>query len=70
MFGRILITCWAFIFGSVLILSLFPRLALLIPHPEYIRVFLVPFFLVSIVYGVNRLYKAGMKRARENNLKE
>jgi len=63
MFRRILVSGWAFIFGSVALLALFPNLATRIPHPEYIRIFLIPFTLVSIVYGVFWLYRQGMKRA-------
>jgi len=65
MFRRILVSGWAFIFGSVALLGLFPKLATRIPHPEYIRIFLVPFMLVSIVYGVFWLYRQGMKRAKK-----
>lgn len=62
MFRWILTAAWMFIFGSVLLLGLFPKLVALIPHPEYIRVFLIPFTLVSIVYGVVCLYRRGMRR--------
>jgi hypothetical protein len=64
MFRRIMIALWVFIFGSMVLLAIFPRLALLIPHPELIRVFLVPFVLISFVSGIVWLYRLGMKRAR------
>ena len=64
MFGRILIAGWALVFALIALLGLFPRLLALIPHPEYIRVFLIVFVPVSAVYGVVRLYKEGMKRSR------
>jgi hypothetical protein len=62
MLGRLIVAGWIFIFGCVLLLGLFPRLLALIPHPEYIRVFLIVFVPVSAVYGVVWLYKEGMKR--------
>ncbi len=64
MFRRILIAGWVFIFGSMVLLAIFPKFALLIPHPELIRVFLIPFVLISFVYGIVTLYRLGMKRAR------
>jgi hypothetical protein len=64
MLRRILIAGWVSIFGSMVLLAIFPRLALLIPHPELIRLFLVLFVLISFVYGIVTLYRLGMKRAR------
>jgi hypothetical protein len=61
---RILIVGWAFLFGSMVLLATFPKLALRIPHPELIRVFLIPFALISFVYGIVMVYRLGMKRAR------
>jgi hypothetical protein len=64
MFGRILAVGWIFILGSILLLASFPRLAAWIPNPEFIRIFLIPFALVSAVYGLAWLYRQGMKRAK------
>jgi hypothetical protein len=64
MIRGILIAGWLFIFGSVVVLGLFPTLLCRIPHPEYIRIFLIPFVLVSVAYGIVQVYKLGMTRAR------
>jgi hypothetical protein len=63
-FGRILIAGWAFIFGTIVLLALFPKMAARISHPSAIRPFLILFVLVSFVYGVVWLYRQGMKRAK------
>jgi hypothetical protein len=64
MFGRILIAIWVFIFGSVAILGVFPRLATKLPRPHFMFVFLFTFAVVSLVYGVVWLYRQGMKRSQ------
>jgi hypothetical protein len=64
MFRRILVGGWAFIFGSVALLALFPKLMTRLPRPEFQFFFLFAFFLTSLVYGVFWLYREGMKRAR------
>lgn len=51
--------------GGTLLLVVFPKLAVLIPHPEYIRVFLVAFVPFSAVYGLVWVYRRGMKRAKD-----
>jgi hypothetical protein len=63
MFRRILVAGWAFIFGSVALMGLFPRLAR-IPRSEFVFIFLFTFALISLVYGVFWLYSKGMKRAK------
>jgi hypothetical protein len=68
MFRRILVAAWVFIFGSVALLALFPKLVMWIPHPAAIRPFLILFVLVSLVYGVVWLYHQGMKRAKRKLL--
>jgi hypothetical protein len=65
--GRILIAGWAFVFGAIVLLALFPKIVTRIPHPNAIRPFLILFVLVSIVYGVVWLYRQGMKRAKRNS---
>ena len=64
MLGRILIAGLAFIFGTIVLLALFPKMATRIPHPSAIRPFLILFVFVSLVYGVVWLYRQGMKRAK------
>lgn len=66
MFRRILVAVWAFIFGIVALLGLFPKLATRLPRPGFLFVFLFVFALVSFVYGVYWLYRQGMKRAKRN----
>lgn len=62
MFRRILITVWLSVFGSIVLLALFPRLAARIPYPVAIRPFLLLLVLASAVYGTFLLYRQGMKR--------
>jgi len=64
MFRRILVAGWAFIFASVALLALFPKLMTRLPRPEFQFFFLFAFVLISLVYGVFRLYRQGMKRAK------
>lgn len=64
MFRRILIAGWVFIIGSIALLGLFPKLAIWIPHSAAIRPILILFVLVSLGYGLARLYGQGMKRAK------
>jgi hypothetical protein len=64
MVGRIIIAGWVFVFGSMVLLAIAPRLILLIPHPELIRFFLIPFVLISLVYGAFLLYRSGLKQYR------
>jgi hypothetical protein len=66
MFGRILIAGWVFIFGGIILLAVFPKLATWIPYPGAIRPFLIVFVLASLIYGVVWLYRQGMKRARRS----
>lgn len=65
MVRRILIAGWTIMLGGTLLLVVFPKLAVLIPHPEYIRVFLVAFVPFSAVYGLVWVYRRGMKRAKD-----
>jgi hypothetical protein len=66
MFRRILIAAWAFVFGSVALLGLFPSLATgILRRPGFLFIFLLALFLTSFVYGVNYLYRQGMKRAKK-----
>lgn len=62
MFRRLLITVWLSVFGSIVLLALFPRLAARIPYPVAIRPFLLLLVVVSVVYGTVLLYRQGMKR--------
>lgn len=64
MFRRILVAGWTFIFGSVALMGLFPKLATRLPRSEFLFIFLFTFVLISFVYGVYWLYRQGMKRAR------
>ena len=64
MFGRILLVCWILVLGSIVLLELFPGLALRIPHPRYVQAFLMTLMLLSIGYGVARVFREGMKKAR------
>jgi hypothetical protein len=64
MVRRILVGGWVFIFGSVALMGLFPKLATLIPRPELVFIFLFSFVLISLVYGVFWLYRESMKRAK------
>jgi hypothetical protein len=63
-FRRILVAGWAFIFGSVALMGLFPKLATRIPRPEFVFIFLFTFVVISLVYGVFWRYRQGMKRAK------
>jgi hypothetical protein len=64
MIGRIIIAGWVFVFGSIVLLAIAPRLVLLISHPELIPFFLIPFVLISLVYGAFLLYRTGLKQSR------
>jgi hypothetical protein len=66
MFRRILIAVWTFVFGSVALLGLFPKLAARVPRPGFLFVFLFSLILISFVYGVYWLYRQGLKRAERN----
>ena len=66
MFRRILIAGWVFIFGSALLLALFPVLATRIPHLEYVRPLMIALALATIVYGISWLYHRGMNHATKN----
>jgi hypothetical protein len=63
MFRKILIVGWTAIFGSMLLLAIFPRLAFLLPNPDVMLAFLIPFALVSLVYGIVWLYRQGINQA-------
>jgi hypothetical protein len=63
MFRRILLAGWAFIFGSVALMGLFPKLATRAPRPGFLFIFLITFALVSLGWAVFSLYREGMKRA-------
>jgi hypothetical protein len=66
MFRRTVIAAWAFVFGSVAVLGLFPSLATgILRHPGFLFILLLTLFLASFVYGVNFLYRQGMKRAQK-----
>jgi len=66
MFRRTLIVAWAFVFGSVALLGLFPSLATgILRRPGFLYIFLLTLVLTSFVYGVNYLYRQGMKRAKK-----
>ena len=67
MFRRILVAAWVFIFGSVALLGLFPKLATRLPRSGFLFIFLVIVVLISLVYGVFGLYRRGMKRAKTNS---
>jgi hypothetical protein len=64
MFRQILVVGWAYIFGSVALMGLFPKLATRIPRSEFVFVFLFTFALISLVHGVFWLYRQGMRRAK------
>ena len=53
MFRRILVAGWAFIFGSVAVLAVFPKLMTRLPRPEFQFFFLIAFTLISLVYGAD-----------------
>ena len=66
--GRILVFSWASIAGGVLLLIFIPKPGKLppwIPNPLSLRVFLVFLMLLSVVYGVGRLYRQGIRLARK-----
>lgn len=67
MLRSILITCWALVAAVVLLLTIMPKRAILpFWFPDGIRLFLVLLVLVSIVYGVRRMYLRGMAGARDH----
>ena len=61
MFRRILVAGWAVIIGGMLLLLVFPKLAMLIPHPEFIRYFLLIFVPFSSIYGLVWVYRRGTR---------
>ena len=63
MFRRILIAGWVFVFGSVALLGIFPKLATRLPRPPFLFILLFTFVLISLAYGVFWLYRRGMNRA-------
>jgi len=62
---RFFIGGWALLVVTVL-LGAFPAIVAHIPHPELIRPIVVPFALISVVYGIARIFISGMKRASPN----
>jgi len=64
MFGRILIGAWIIFWGLILLVVLFPRLFVRIPHIQLFKPFMIALTLVSMLYGVVWLYRQGMKSAR------
>jgi hypothetical protein len=62
-FGKILVACWVFFWGFVLLLVVFPQMIARIPHVELLRLFLIALVLISAIYGVSWLYRRGMKVA-------
>jgi hypothetical protein len=58
---------WILIFGSIIILTVFPRLILTVPMAglEAIRVFLILWMLLTLSFGLAWLYRRGMARARK-----
>ena len=66
MFRRSLIVAWAFVFGGVAVLGLFPTLATgILRRPRFLFIFLLALFITSFGYVVNYLYRQGMKRAKK-----
>jgi hypothetical protein len=66
MFGHILIADWALFWGAMFLLVLSPVKPARIPHADLIRPFMVVLALTTIVYGLVRLYRHGMKHARRS----
>ena len=66
MFGRILIAIWALFWGAIVLLILSPVKPARIPHADLIRPFMFVLALTTIVYGLVRLYRQGMKHARRS----
>lgn len=66
MFSKILIVGWIFIVVSILVLFAFPQLLKMIPHLTYVRFFLEPFVLVTIVYRVVAMYRRGTKQSKRD----
>jgi len=64
-FGKILIGCWVFFWGFIILLAIFPKQIARIPHLELIRPFMIVLVLVSAIYGIAWLYRRGMKTARK-----
>lgn len=68
MMGRALVSCWTVVGGSVLLLIFISKpakLPLWLPGPQTLRVFLVLLVLLSVAYGLVRLYRQGMKLTRK-----
>ena len=72
MFRRFLMAGWSLIFGVVLLSGLFvlvgrvPKSIAWILTRQPVHVFLFLFVLVSIIYGVVRIYRQGIKRAKHS----
>ena len=67
MFRRILITVWAFVLGGVALLGVFPGLATRVPSPRFLFIFLLIILFISLLYGLQFLYREGMRRAKRRS---
>jgi hypothetical protein len=70
MFRRSLVACWVIVFGIVVLLGIFPKILSRIPRPDDLRAIVMLLMLVPIIvsgiYALLYLYKAGMGRATRN----
>jgi len=64
MFRYVLFACWALTALFVVILICFPSAVARIPHIGLFRPFFVILALLTIAYGLRRLYLHGAKSAR------
>jgi hypothetical protein len=61
--SKIIAVVWAIIFSGALVLTLFPKLALLIPRSvlEIVRVVLIVFLLASLIHAIAWLVLTGVR---------
>jgi hypothetical protein len=62
-FARILLSGWALLFATVLLIFIFPKPASRLLHGFAPYIQIVPLLLLigSAIYGLTRIYRAGMK---------
>ena len=63
--GRFLVGCWFLICAMILAGVLYPKGLTLIPHREFVGLFLLMILVSSAIYGISSLYREGIKRSRK-----
>jgi len=59
---RILAACWALLFVGIWAAVFYPKLITWIPHRELLRPLLIAVLFLSLLCGLHRIFREGMKR--------